>query len=156
MPCIAAKPEDGFEKWLRCWRGQSAKWEVKNLMINHLPQQWEGEENEAHETRSFELCYNYTYPHSVPFVGLKRDMGAFRSRSEAPSFTVISVLWSYFFKALTLTFHLTILPVSEALRTGGIFLLLPLMELCDTAEFSKFPVITQPAGDGTRTRIRTI
>ena len=156
MPCIAAKPEDGFKKWLRPWRGQSAKWEVKNLVINHLPQQWEGEENEAHETRSFELCYNYTYPLSIPFVGLKRDMGAFYSRSEAPSFTKISVLLSYFFKALTLTSHLIVLPVSEALRAGDIFLILQLMELCDTAEFSNFLVITQPAGDGTGTRIQTI
>lgn len=41
----------------------------------------------------------------------------------------ISVLLSSFFKALTLTSHLILLPVSEGLRAGGIFLILQLMEL---------------------------
>lgn len=56
-------------------------------MINRLPQQWEGEEDGARETRSFELYYNYTLPLSILFGGLKGDMGAFCLRSEAPSFT---------------------------------------------------------------------
>lgn len=62
----------------------------------------------------------------------------------------ISVLLSYFFKALTLTSHLILLPILEGLRASGIFLIFQLMELCNTAEFSDFPVITQPAGDGVR------
>lgn len=57
-------------------------------MINHLPQQWEAKEDEAQETGSFELYYNYTSPLSILFGGLKEgDMGAFCLRSEAPSFT---------------------------------------------------------------------
>lgn len=56
-------------------------------MINHLPQQWEGKEDEAHETRSLELYYNYTLPLSILFGGLKGGMGAFCLRSEAPSLT---------------------------------------------------------------------
>lgn len=56
-------------------------------MINHLPQQWEGEEDEAQETRSFELCYNYTLPLSILLGDLKEDMGAHCLRSEAPFFT---------------------------------------------------------------------
>lgn len=67
----------------------------------------------------------------------------------------ISVLLSSLFKALTLTSHLILLPVSEGLRAGGIFLILQLTEL-DTAEFSNFPVITQPAGDGTRMSVQII
>lgn len=62
----------------------------------------------------------------------------------------VSVLLSYFFKALTLTSHLILLPILEGLRASGIFLIFQLMELCNTAEFSDFPVITQPAGDGIR------
>lgn len=57
----------------------------------------------------------------------------------------ISVLLSYVFKALILTSHLILLPISDGLRAGGAFLSLQLMELCDTAEFSNFPVTTQPA-----------
>lgn len=56
-------------------------------MINHLQQQWEAKEDEAHETRSFELYCNYTLSLSILFGSLKGDTGAFCLRSEAPSFT---------------------------------------------------------------------
>ena len=65
----------------------------------------------------------------------------------------ISVLLSYFFKALTLTSHLILLPILEGLRASGIFLILQLMKLCNTAEFSDLPVITQPAGGASGMRV---
>lgn len=58
----------------------------RSLTINHLPQQWEGEEDEAQETRSSQLYYNYTLSLSILLGGLKRDMGALCLRSEAPVF----------------------------------------------------------------------
>ena len=98
-------------------------------MINHLPQQWEGKEDEAQETRSFELYYNYTLPFSILFGGLKGDMGAFCLRSEAPSFMKSKCSFVTLFQSTYAASHLISLPVSEGLRAGGIFLILQLMEL---------------------------
>lgn len=86
-------------------------------------------------------------------------MGAFCLRNKAPSFTENKCSFVIvFFKTLALTSHLILLPVSEELRAGGIFsfFFLQLLELCDRAVFSSFPVITQPAGDGARMRNQII
>ena len=48
-----------------------------------------------------------------------------------------------------MTSPLTLLPVSEGWRAAGIFLVLQMIELRDTAEVGNFPVITQPAAGGT-------
>lgn len=123
--------------------------ESRSLRINHLPQQWEGEEDEAQETRSSEIYYNYTLPLSILFGGLKGDMGALCWISETSFFTKNKCSFVIFFQG-TLTSHLILLPVFEGHRASGIFLILQMIELHNTAEVSNFPVITQPSGDGTR------
>jgi hypothetical protein len=84
---MAAKPKYGFEKCCDPRVASQQRGNSRRLMINHVPPQWEGKEDEAQENRSFELYYNYALTLSILFGGLKGEMGALGLRSEAPSFT---------------------------------------------------------------------